>query len=244
MPPDYRVGFTPGIERMTGVVAGGTSLIMALCSYFRPLTLINPLRFVRSFLFLIGLVLILISGFRSELLTITAIFLLASYFHRGWKDVFVSLLGIFFGAALLILFNSFIHPLPLSVQRTLSTLPGKWDSQAVKDAEDSTEWRFQMWRDIPKSTQYIHNRIMGDGFGFSRAELSAMERRKFLLGEIGQEDSMIIGSFHNGPLSAIRFVGIVGMILLLLPVDIFDGVCLAPHSKDTRLRLFSLSHCL
>jgi len=87
------------------------------------------------------------------------------------------------------------------------------DPQAVKDAEDSTEWRFQMWRDIPKGSRYIQNRIMGDGFGFSRAELSAMERQKFLIGEVGQEDSMIIGSFHNGPLSAVRFVGIVGLLL-------------------------------
>ena len=70
-----------------------------------------------------------------------------------------------------------------------------------------------MWKDIPKGTRYINDKIMGDGFGFSRAELSAMERQKFLIGEIGQEDSMIIGSFHNGPLSAVRFVGIVGLLL-------------------------------
>ena len=70
-----------------------------------------------------------------------------------------------------------------------------------------------MWKDIPKGTRYINNKIMGDGFGFSRAELSAMERQQFLSGEISQEDSMIIGAFHNGPLSAVRFVGIVGLIL-------------------------------
>ena len=116
-------------------------------------------------------------------------------------------------ACLLIAFNSLIHPLPLAVQRTLSALPGEWDPLAVRDASDSTEWRFQMWREIPKGTRYISNKIMGDGFGFSRAELSAMERQKFLIGEISQEDSMIIGSFHNGPLSAVRFVGIVGMLL-------------------------------
>ena len=212
-PPDYRADLgAPTVERMTGVVSGGTSLIMALCSYFRPLTLINPLRFGRSFLFLIGLVLILISGFRSQLLTIAVIFLLASYFRHGWSDVAVSLVGLFLGAFFLILFNSFVHPLPIAVQRTLSALPGKWDSRAVNDASASTEWRLEMWKDIPKGTQYIHNRIMGDGFGFSRAELIAMERRKFLTGEISQEDSMIIGAFHNGPLSAIRFVGIVGLI--------------------------------
>jgi hypothetical protein len=212
-PPDYRVGLAPTIDRMTGVVSGGTSLITALCSYFRPLTLINPLRFGRWFLFLIGLVLILISGFRSQLLTIAVIFLLASYFRHGWSDVAISLAGLFSGAALLIFFNMFVYPLPLSMQRTLSALPGHWDSRAVRDATGSTEWRLEMWKDIPKGTRYIKNRIMGDGFGFSRAELSAMERQKFLSGDISPEDFMIIGSFHNGPLSAIRFVGFVGLAL-------------------------------
>ena len=213
LPPTYQNALAPSFERLQGVVGGGTSLITALCSYFRPLTLISPFRFRRSFLFLIGLVLILVSGFRSQLLTIAVIFLLASYFRHGWSDVIVSLAGILSGAVFLIIFNSFIHPLPLSMQRTLSALPGHWDSRAARDASDSTEWRLQMWRDIPRGTLYIHNKIMGDGFGFSRAELMAMERRKFLAGEINQEDSMIIGSFHNGPLSAIRFVGIVGLTL-------------------------------
>src|SRR3977135_2965337 len=30
---------------------------------------------------------------------------------------------------------------------------------------------------------------------------------------MSQEDFMIIGSFHNGPLSAVRFVGVVGLVL-------------------------------
>ena len=84
-----------------------------------------------------------------------------------------------------------------------------------------------MWKEIPKGTRYISNKIMGDGFGFSRAELSAMERQQFLIGEISQEDSMIIGSFHNGPLSAVRFVGIVGMLLLLCPPNLFRGFRMA-----------------
>jgi hypothetical protein len=70
-----------------------------------------------------------------------------------------------------------------------------------------------MWKDIPKGSQYINNKIMGDGFGFSRAELSAMERMKFLTGDISPEDFMLIGSFHSGPLSAVRFVGVVGLAL-------------------------------
>ena len=42
---------------------------------------------------------------------------------------------------------------------------------------------------------------------------AAMERQSMATGEISQEDSLIIGAFHSGPLSAIRFVGVVGLIL-------------------------------
>jgi hypothetical protein len=117
-----------------------------------------------------------------------------------------------FAIILLISINA-VHPLPLGVQRTLSFLPGHWDSRAVKDAEASTEWRLQMWKEIPKSSRYIHNRLMGDGFGFTRAELLAMERQQFRTGELSQEDSLIIGAFHNGPLSTVRYVGFFGFLL-------------------------------
>jgi hypothetical protein len=208
-----RNGPVSPMERMSGAVGGGITLVSILCSYFRPLTLISPIRLGRFLLFIIGIVLILLSGFRSQLLTAAVIFILSGYFRKGIWDVITSLAGLSIAAITLILFNSFIHPLPLAMQRTLSTLPGSWDSIAAKDAESSTLWRLEMWKDIPKGTQYIHNKIMGDGFGFSRAELIAMERQKFLTGEMGQEDSMIIGSFHSGPLSAVRFVGIVGLLL-------------------------------
>ena len=83
---------------------------------------------------------------------------------------------------------------------------------------------------------------MGDGFGFSRAELMAMERRQFLVGEISQEDFMLIGSFHNGPLSAIRFVGVVGMLLyyVLLITSAVYARRLIRATEDTAFFPFAL----
>ena len=127
LPPTYHTGLVPTFERMTGVTRGGVFLVSGLCSFFRPLALLTPVRLWRPFLFLLGIALILISGFRSELLTAAVIFLLACYFHRGWSDAVISLIGLSVVACLLIAFNSLIHPLPLAVQRTLSALPGEWD---------------------------------------------------------------------------------------------------------------------
>lgn len=206
--PPVRAGVNAPVQRIA--IGSGGTLVTLLCSYFRPLTLI--FRPIRSLLLLTGIVLVLISGYRSQLLSVAAIFLIASYFRKGFADVMTALAGMFLAVLALILFNS-VHPLPLPMQRSLSFLPGNWDAYAVADAAGSTEWRVQMWKDVLKGTQYIHDKVMGDGFGFSRNELSAMERQLYSTGQMQQEDSMIIGAFHNGPLSAIRFVGVVGLVL-------------------------------
>src|SRR4051812_48345435 len=214
-------GFVPPRDVAAGSIqriniGTGTTLLTALCSYFRPLSLINPGRLFRLLLFVVGMILVLISGFRSQLIAVVAIYVIASYFHKGIPEAVTVFGAMIFAAILLVLVNTAIHPLPLAVQRTLSFLPGHWDSRAVRDAQYSTEWRLDMWKDIAKSSVYIRNRVMGDGFGFSRGELEAMQREQFRTGDLTQEDFMIIGSFHNGPLSAIRFVGVVGLVLYYL----------------------------
>ncbi len=226
-------GISSGVERVN--IGGGRTLITVLCSYFRPLTLLMPLYPVRAALFLLGIVLVLISGFRSEFITVGAIFVLSSYFRKGWSETLFVITGMAIGFSALTLINS-IHPLPLAVQRAVSFLPGHWNPRAVKDAEDSTEWRVQMWKEIPKSTRYVRDQWMGDGFGFTRTELLAMQRQTMRTGEITQEDSMIIGAFHNGPLSAIRFVGFVGLILyyaLLVYLAIYAARIIRA-AEDTR----------
>lgn len=219
----FYTGFVPSrevSERAGGVqrinIGTGNTLLTALCSYFRPVSLLSPARLVRFILFIVGISLVLLSGFRSQLIGLGAVFVLASYFHRGISEALVVLGGMLFAVLVLMLVNSAIHPLPLAMQRTLSFLPGYWDPRAVRDAENSTEWRLQMWKDISKSSRYIRDRVMGDGFGFSRAELQAMERQQYRTGDMSQEDFMLIGAFHNGPLSTIRYVGIVGFILYYL----------------------------
>jgi hypothetical protein len=208
--PPVRAGVNAPVQRIA--IGSGVTLITLLSSYFRPLTLLSPFRPMRLLLLLMGIALVLFSGYRSQLISAIAIFLIASYFRGGLPDLFTVFGGMILGTVSLILINSF-HPLPLPMQRTLSFLPGNWNAYAVADASGSTEWRVQMWKDIPKSSKYIRDRVMGDGFGFSRAELQAMERQLYAVGQMSQEDFMIIGSFHNGPLSAVRFVGVVGLVL-------------------------------
>jgi hypothetical protein len=208
--PPIRSAASSPLQRVQ--IGSGKTLITLLCSYFRPLTLVSPARPIRVMLLILGFTLVLIAGYRSQLMAVIAVFVLASYFRGGIRDLMFVLAGMVFAGAALVLINS-VHPLPLPMQRSLSFLPGNWNAYAAADAAGSTEWRVDMWRDVSKSTRYITNPWMGDGFGFTRAELQAMERELYSTGQMSQEDFMIIGAFHNGPLSAIRFVGIVGLIL-------------------------------
>jgi hypothetical protein len=214
----FYTGFLPPVQTATSSplqrvqIGSGKTLITLLCSYFRPLTLVSPARPIRVLLLILGFILVLIAGYRSQLMAVIAVFVLASYFHGGIRDLMFVLAGMVVVGGTLVLINS-AHPLPLPMQRSLSFLPGNWDAYAVADAAGSTEWRVDMWRNVSKSGRYIANPWMGDGFGFTRAELQAMERELYSTGQMSQEDFMIIGAFHNGPLSAIRFVGIVGLIL-------------------------------
>ena len=92
------------------------------------------------------------------------------------------------------------------MQRTLSFLPGDWDTAMVIDAEASAEWRYVIWRNVWNSGhKYIDNWWFGDGFGMTQAQF-----REMINSRDCQENAAINGDYHSLPLSAIRTVGYVG----------------------------------
>jgi O-antigen ligase len=97
------------------------------------------------------------------------------------------------------------------MQRALSFVPAKWDADAVADAQGTTEWRVNIWKTVLTTNKYIDNKVLGDGFGYSRAQYQQM----IINGNSGLvgENQMISGDYHSGPVSTIRFVGVVGLAL-------------------------------
>jgi hypothetical protein len=65
------------------------------------------------------------------------------------------------------------------------------------------------------STKYIKSKLLGDGPGFDRAEFVNFQL-KGAGNEGQQEDLMIAGGFHSGPVSTVREVGYVGGILFYI----------------------------
>src|SRR5258708_1849056 len=115
-----------------------------MCTYLSPLTMINPLYFWRFFLAIVAFVFCLKSGHRFTIPGLAATFFLATYFRKGMAGVMIMGLLTIPPFFILVALQGHGVELPESAQRTLSFLPGKWDSRVVSDAKGSSEWRFQM----------------------------------------------------------------------------------------------------
>lgn len=209
---DQRQGYASGL---------GMNLGLVLSAYFSPLQLALFLKLFWSLLFYVAFVLVLLSGFRSKFVVLGIIVVICGYFRDGPKTVIIMAVAGLLGYVTLAGLAGSGAYLPQSVHRTMSFLPGPWDSAASEDAFESNQWRLDMWRDSLKSERYIRDKFFGDGFGFSMSELQAVVVM-ILSGEgdfeqLGgmQEYFLVIGMFHSGPLSAIRVAGYLGLLLIL-----------------------------
>lgn len=236
-------------ERAGYLVAIGQPLLVYLCSRFPLKTFLFPNKFHWLLLLVVGVLCVLLSGFRSALAACIATFVLAEFIRYRWKGV-----AFLTGVAALFLFvavlgNGTFFNLPRAAQRSLSWLPGNWDTYAKLEASESTRWRTEMWKEMLTTDRYISNKFLGDGFGFSKRNLETMMAMAFrggMSGTEGQEGFMITGSVHSGPVGAIRHGGYVGLLILLalLFAQAREGWRLIQRSRNTPYRLLTLVICI
>jgi hypothetical protein len=163
------------------------------------------------------------SGYRNIVAIVGIYYLVAIAYRGGFMSVVMAGISAAFGLGAIALFN-LVAPLPANVQRALSPFPGTWDQRHVEAAEQSTEWRIEMWKEALFTDFWIQNKLLGDGLGFSRREWEMMEAME--LGQAfesmgsgltaQQETMMITGGYHSGPVQTIRTVGYVGLVVLML----------------------------
>ncbi|HXI84190.1 MAG TPA: O-antigen ligase family protein [Verrucomicrobiae bacterium] len=201
----------PGIQRLKGLATFGFQLSLVLCAYYPPATLFDPRR-PRFYAMLLGTVCILASGFRNFMLWEMAALAIGGWLQQRWRELVKA--G-FFGAmllALLVLGQGRVYRLPETVQRSLAFLPGQWSPTVVAETEESTTSRFQLWKEVIEWGQ-IKDWWLGDGFGANLEDAIATYRG----GHGSYKDWVILsGSFHSGPLTTIRYVGICGLVFLYL----------------------------
>ena len=240
-----------GETRFEFFQALGTTVILYVVAHTNPLSLIHFRHFGSLCLYLSGLGMILLSGFRNAIIS----FILYTMLSALLRDRFLGVVKISFAVIVIILGSIFLSftsiELPLTAQRALSFLPGNWDPQAIHDARDSSEWRVEMWEIALTSDKYIHNKIFGDGFGymrsdFERARLIEMGRASLMQGETRQEMFLLDGDFHSGPVSTIRFVGYVGLPIFLMLLYLLMRMAwrLSFFSLGTEYETCTLYYCI
>lgn len=207
-----RIGFLTSISR--NLAHWISSVISPVAGLLRPLWAI---------LILGALAAGALSGFRSSLMTVVTIFVLGTLYRGGGGQVVLGMFGAFAAIGILAFANA-IHPLPPNIQRALTFLPGTWEERYKLDAENSTEWRVEIWKEVLFTDRWISNKVLGGGLGFSAAELqaqvNAQDRR--LSGISGfdshRENILASGDYHSTAVSAVRTCGYLGLGVLLLVI--------------------------
>ena len=194
-----------------------------ILAYRTPLQFFNPRNAGFLFLAVFASACMLLSGFRSGVASLGFMGIAAFFLHRNpMQLVFMGLVGAPLLAIVLVA-QGVLFQLPIPAQRALSFLPADWDQRAVISAEGSSEWRFLMWREALVSDKHIHNKILGDGFGFTAEELD-YQHQLMMRGvqSVDQQDYYLaVGSYHSGPIETIKRVGYVGLAVLLIVMGVF-----------------------
>jgi hypothetical protein len=204
--------------REGSLVGFSQNLALWISSYKSPLkACFHP---VWAPLVLLSLAAATLSGFRNAVATVGLIYFVGLCYRGGGIQVVASSLLAIVGLVMLALVNLAI-PLPPNTQRALSFLPGTWEERYVSDAEGSSEWRFEIWREVLFTDRWISNKWFGDGLGFSARELQYQMSNN--LGGAGvsgfdahREGILASGDYHSGPVSSVRVVGYVGLVFFLL----------------------------
>lgn len=205
--------------RVGSLLSLGTNMALWISSYISPLrACVRPLW---AILVLAAIAAATMSGFRNGIMTVGLTFLVGIAYRSGFSGVTISVFGAISGVALLAVVNT-MNPLPPNIQRSLTFLPGTWEKRYKLDAEGSSEWRFEIWREVLLTDRWIQNKWLGDGLGFTAVELAGQlnQREGARAGVSGfdthRETILSNGDYHSGPVSTIRVIGYIGLFFFLL----------------------------
>jgi len=118
----------------------------------------------------------------------------------------------------------FARHFPYTIQRSLAFLPFvNLDSTVRMDAESSSEWRLNMWRDLlPQIPNYL---LLGKGYSISEEDFEYMgsgaQANASAMLDNSQQALALSSDFHSGPLSTLIGFGVwgaIGMLWLMVAV--------------------------
>lgn len=217
-PSMYSYNVAEGGEvRLAGTAAAAGSIWYFLMARYGIRGIFLSGKLWRPFMFFLSLSLIFLGGFRSGLLSAGLIFILQFFLeglHRTRLLPLFAWAGIIAVAAIVPL----APKLPFNVQRSLAFLPLNLSSEARNSAQNSSDWRINMWKALlPQVPQHL---LLGKGLAISPEEYNEMMGYTALATAAGQFDpsqstTALAYDYHNGPLSVLIPFGIWGAIAFL-----------------------------
>jgi hypothetical protein len=199
----------------------GKNLSLWISSFKSPLmACFHP---VWGFLVLLSIAAATFSGFRNSVAIVGLTYFVGLCYRGGFISIVISTLMGILAVAVLAVVNA-TAPLPPNIQRALTFLPGTWEQRYVLDAESSTKWRVDIWKEVLLSDRWISHKFLGDGLGFTARELayqgSVTDKRRTGIGITGfdfqRESILASGDYHSGPVQTVRVIGYLGLIAMLL----------------------------
>jgi O-antigen ligase/polysaccharide polymerase Wzy-like membrane protein len=189
---------------------GGTLITLVLASISLR-QILSPNNFFRAVTLVAGFLAVLYSSFRSQVFGTLAVFLVAGI--RDLKFAVLALLPFvalfLFGLSIL---NSEFIALPKQVQRSLTFVPGKWDTDMARDAASSNDFRRQVWT-LWLQEYFPAQPLLGRGFGFRNqwAQTSVFTH------DPEENRQMVeVGNIHNGFFATLDTFGIIGTIFFVI----------------------------
>jgi O-antigen ligase len=184
-------------------------------------------RFFMALVFIAGIALCIISGYRSTLIIMMLIVGLAAFRDLGFTASLL-LLPAVIGLSVLIALHSAGFQLPATIQRGLVIIPGvEWDEYSSVDARNSNEFRSAVWN-LWVESQFPKHPTFGRGFGLNFDDIIATlpfmsddsdgyTGAARMLSKYTRDEAFVVsGNIHNGFLSIIDRFGIIGCILFLI----------------------------
>jgi O-antigen ligase len=198
---------TGGIGRLSGLCYTGPAIYLSLLALYGLRGVFDISKPWRSALFLIAVFGSFLGGFRSVLVMFCLVFSILFVLERLHKTKFLFvLIGIvaLLGGFLVV----FANKLPLTIQRTLSVLPLNLDPIAVDSANTTTEWRIDVWKTA--LTEVPRHLFRGKGYTLSQEDMEQAVHSHVSGDET--TTALMVGNYHNGPLSVLIPFGIWGAI--------------------------------
>ena len=218
--PLYSTGSPGGASGQEDRLVGGMMVAITVFSYMQARYGIRGIflsgKHWRWMILTVAFVYGLLGGFRNNIILLAMMFGAQFFIERlqRTKLLFIFVAAVIVGAAALI---PLAPHLPFGIQRTLAFLPLQIDSMVRQTAEDSSNWRFEMWKALlPEVPQHL---LLGKGYSISRRDLDLLAGPDSAVHSFAGFDQdqyyALAGSYHSGPFSVVLTFGLwaaIGMI--------------------------------